>query len=117
MIDLLEDSDLLTLREASKILPCGRNGKKPHISTLWRWATHGLHGVKLETVRRGGTVYTSCAALRRFFSELSGPGLSDKPSPAAPHTSAVLRHELREHNLLSEVSQSPERGRLGGLNQ
>ena len=69
-IDLLSD-DVLRLSEASKILPRGRHGKKIHVSTLWRWSSRGVRGVKLETVRMGGLIYTSKQALQRFFGQLN----------------------------------------------
>lgn len=53
-------------------LPRRRRGKRPHVSTLYRWATGGVSGVKLETIRVGGTLCTSLEALQRFFERLSG---------------------------------------------
>ncbi|NUP96415.1 MAG: DUF1580 domain-containing protein [Planctomycetaceae bacterium] len=34
---------------------------------MQRWALHGVRGVRLETVRIGGSVYTSREALSRFI--------------------------------------------------
>jgi hypothetical protein len=61
---------LLSLTDAAKQLPRRRAGRKPHISTLYRWALRGLKGVKLETVQVGGTTCTSVEALQRFFDSL-----------------------------------------------
>ena len=69
-IDILSD-DVLRLSEAAKILPRGRSGKKVHVSTLWRWSSRGIRGVKLETVRMGGLIYTSRKALQGFFGQLN----------------------------------------------
>jgi len=52
-------------------LPRRRSGKRPHISTIFRWAQRGVHGVQLETIRIGGTLCTSEEALVRFFQRLS----------------------------------------------
>ena len=62
---------VLTLRDAAKLLPRRRRGRKPHFSTLWRWATRGLRGVRLETIRIGNCLCTSHEALQRFFDLLS----------------------------------------------
>lgn len=61
---------LLTLTEAAKLLPRRRAGRKPHVSTLYRWASRGLRGVVLETIQIGGTTCTTEEALQRFFDEL-----------------------------------------------
>lgn len=61
---------LLTLSQAAKTLPCRRGDRPTHPSTLFRWATDGLRGVKLEVVQVGGTKCTSREALARFFAAL-----------------------------------------------
>ena len=57
-----ECEELLTLTAATKSLPGG-----PNVSTLWRWRTAGVRGVKLETILCGGRRMTSREALARFF--------------------------------------------------
>lgn len=51
-----------SLREAAAILP-GR----PHVSTLVRWRTRGVHGVKLATVKIGGRRMVESSALDEFL--------------------------------------------------
>ena len=70
MIDLTKE-ELLTLKDACQLLPRRRRGRKPSFSTIWRWALHGARGVRLETLRCGGTLCTSREALQRFFDKLS----------------------------------------------
>ena len=60
-IDLASDK-LLTLAAACKMLP-----HRPSPSTLWRWRTHGVNGVKLECVRAGNRWYTTAAAMCEFL--------------------------------------------------
>ena len=61
--------DTLSLPQAARELP-----GTPDPSTLWRWATRGVKGVKLETVRIGaGRVYTSRQALTRFLERTQEP--------------------------------------------
>jgi hypothetical protein len=68
--------------EAARRLPRLRAGRPVSPATMWRWAAHGLRGVKLETVRVGGTTCTSVEALGRFFAALSG-GRAAAATPAA----------------------------------
>jgi hypothetical protein len=70
VIDLSTET-LKSLSEAAKLLPRRRRGKRPHPSTLHRWATNGLRGEKLEVLRVGGTICTSEQALCRFFERLT----------------------------------------------
>lgn len=64
---------LLSLSEAAKLewLPCRRHGKRPHVSTLFRWTHVGKDGVRLEAIQVAGTLCTSEAALIRFFERLT----------------------------------------------
>ena len=81
MINLTSES-VLSLTEAAKALPRRRAGKRPHVATLYRWASRGLRGVKLETLQVGGTLCTSTEALQRFFERLGTPATAtDQPAP------------------------------------
>lgn len=62
----LEKEKLILLKDAPKHLPLRPGGKKLHISAVYRWITHGVRGVVLESVRLGGATYTSLEALQRF---------------------------------------------------
>lgn len=73
-------------------LPCRRQGKRLHISTVFRWALRGVRGVRLETIRIGGTLCTSEEALVRFFQHLSGDGPAPPATPA--RTSRARRREI-----------------------
>jgi hypothetical protein len=44
----------------------------PHLSTLMRWKSSGVRGVKLDTVLVGGRRYTSVEAIQRFIARCSG---------------------------------------------
>ncbi len=65
MINLATET-VVTLTQATNHLPRRRGGKKPHPSTLYRWAKDGL-----ETIQVGGTLCTSVEALQRFCERLS----------------------------------------------
>src|SRR3954451_17851104 len=98
MIDSTAET-LLSLAQAAEELPRRRRGRKTHVSTLYRWATAGCRGVRLETVQIGATRCTSREALQRFFERLSGPDqagavVSSPTSP--PPTPRSLARRLRE---------------------
>lgn len=88
MIDVRTE-EVLTLAEAAKLkfLPRRRRGAKPHLATLHRWATHGSHGVVLETVRIGSTLCTSVEAVVRFIERTTTakPAVAEaSPAPTTP---------------------------------
>ena len=43
-------------------LPRRRQRRKLHVATCYRWAKQGVRGVRLETIRVGGTLCTSLNA-------------------------------------------------------
>ena len=79
MIDLSVEK-LLTFSEVASILPRRRRGRKTAVTTIYRWASRGLHGVRLETIQVGGSLCTSREALQRFFQQLD----RSSASAAAP---------------------------------
>ena len=97
MFDISKEEPI-TLSEAAKLLPPRRNGKRPHFTTLYRWASQGLHGVKLEVVKIGGTACTSRPALQRFFNCLTTRDLRiTEPMPdIQAMTDAAVETELDE---------------------
>lgn len=78
MIDISTEN-LIAIRDAPKHLPL-RNGKKVHVSAVYRWASRGLRGTVLESIKVGGTTYTSTEALQRFAERLTmGKAYADSP--------------------------------------
>ena len=80
MIDL-ETDKILTLADAARSLP-PLGGKRPHTSTLWRWAVKGVRGVHLEFGRLGGKVITTPRALNEFIAALAKADV--RPSAPVP---------------------------------
>jgi hypothetical protein len=77
---------LLSLSQAARRLPPGRNGRPVTLSCLLRWVLDGAPGpdgrrVRLGAVRLGGRWLTSVEALARFAAALT-PRLDDDPAPA-----------------------------------
>jgi hypothetical protein len=68
----LQSENVLSLTDAAAMLPRRRAGRKPHISTLYRWAQRGVRGVRLEILKVGATTCTSTEALQRFCERLTG---------------------------------------------
>ena len=89
--------DILPLADAARrCVPLRSNGRRPSYQSVWRWATKGLRGVKLETVSVGGTLYMSRDALERFYTRLNDA--RNGITPAAPgvdhdHDDAMLASE------------------------
>ena len=100
MIDIAHET-VLSLTEASRLLPRRRGGKHPHVSTLYRWASVGLDGVRLDTIRIGGTLCTSIRALQRFFEAISGIGKSHDSSSNDARVRAVdsAKRELEQEGI------------------
>jgi len=64
-IDALNE-ELLTFGQAARRAR-PKDSRPAAPSTIWRWHSKGIAGVRLETVCLGGTRYTSSEALQRFF--------------------------------------------------
>jgi len=84
-IDAIRE-ELLSLAEATKVMP-RVNGKRPAISTLWRWCRKGLRGVHLDYVRVGRNIATTREALSRFFNALAA---MDEPITDPPRIERPL---------------------------
>ncbi len=75
-------------------------GRKIHTSTLWRWASRGLRGVRLEHVRLGGRIITSLEAVQRFSERLNNANVAVRPPNASaenrrPRAPAQLERDVR----------------------
>lgn len=81
---------LIRLSEAAKSLPT-----RPNASTVWRWATRGCRGIRLETVRIGGFHYVSADALRAFLDATNEP--NESPTlPKQPRSQKQRRASIRK---------------------
>jgi hypothetical protein len=89
-IDPLSE-EILSLSRAARRLPRVRNDRPVSPATLWRWASSGLRGVKLETVKLGGATCTSIPALQRFFAALNNQPVPVTRGQQSRHDEAVER--------------------------
>jgi hypothetical protein len=99
MIDLNKEQ-LIRLSEVPKILPKRQDGKRVHISAIYRWAQRGVKGVRLETLKIGGTTYTSREALQRFASapvnQQRGTGRSRSQSKQRQHNREQVDRRVQD---------------------
>jgi hypothetical protein len=93
--------ELLSLRDAARLLPARRRGKRPSLSCMYRWCKVGCRGAVLESVNVGGTRCTSRQALGRFIQSLNATSaVPGTPTPGAHerHLASVER-QLDEHRI------------------
>lgn len=62
----LLDEELINIKMIPDILGL-RNGKKIHLSSVYRWVRTGLSGVKLQSVIIANERFTTKQALNRFW--------------------------------------------------
>lgn len=107
MIDSRSES-ILTLSQACDELPRRRRGQKTHVSTLYRWATVGCRGIRLETLQVGGTACTSREALQRFFERLTlaRAGVEGQTPPPASISARTASRRLRDAELAGRKLES-----------
>jgi len=90
--------DLIRLGDVPKLkcLPPGKDGKRIHLSTVYRWALGGTGGVKLETLKVGGSFCTSVEALQRFFDALTtyGVGAGQATPFSTPAVTATRQRQI-----------------------
>jgi hypothetical protein len=80
------DPEVRPLAQMARSLGRLRDERPVSPSTLWRWASRGLRGVRLEIVRIGGTACTTPDAIRRFLVEVEARRTQTIPEqPTAPH--------------------------------
>jgi hypothetical protein len=59
---------VIPLRELSRIVP-----GSPSTTTIRRWATRGIHGVRLQSWRIGGRRFSTELAVMEFLEKLNPP--------------------------------------------
>ena len=72
----IHHEQLISLAQAARLRPRGRRGRPLHPSTIYRWISRGIRGIRLEATRFGGTFYTSREAMQRFADRLTAGSLA-----------------------------------------
>lgn len=102
MINATSDK-IVTFTEAAKICPT-LNGKRPSTVTIWRWATKGVRGVRLEHVRVGRRMVTTEEAINTFFRDLSSvPAVERAPLTNRPQKSTEKQRERELSKTMSSL--------------
>jgi Protein of unknown function (DUF1580) len=119
MIDIANE-DIMTFSQAAEWLPRRRKGRKVAASTLWRWASVGIAGIRLEVIFVGASRCTSKAALQRFFEKISearsGGSTTDSTQPAGRTRTVAQRrkdNEQSRNTLVDMINHPPKRGKAG----
>jgi hypothetical protein len=90
--------DVVSLAQGARELPRLRASKPVSPSTLWRWAVHGIRGIRLPIARVGGTAVTTRAALRQFLADVEAArrrsSLEQRPAQTVPTPSDQAAAEL-----------------------
>lgn len=73
MVKVLEVK-LLSMAQAANSL-----SNRPAVSTLWRWSSRGVKGVRLKTLVVGGRRYTTPEFLSEFSARLSDRRTANEP--------------------------------------
>lgn len=84
-------TELITLSQAASELPPRRAGKKPDVSCLHRWSSHGLRGVRLRYEQVGSTKCTTRQWVRDFFTALKAANEGEHNTAPAPTRSVAAR--------------------------
>jgi hypothetical protein len=99
--------ELLTLNQARSLPELRKNGQRVDLSTLYRWVTRGVRGVKLASVQIGGSRCTSREAVATFLKRLTEQSVG----PQEPKATAADDAARAERELASEWSMKPSRRR------
>jgi len=101
MIDLNQE-DLIPINQVPRLLPRQPNNKRLHISTVYRWMTRGIDGVKLEFIKIGGRMMTSRQALQRFAEKQTDVHVSRAATIAPLSHEPSDPHQLRLYPQMSD---------------
>ena len=99
-----------TLADVAARLP-RLSGRRLHCSTLWRWATKGIRGIRLEYIKMGGRLVTSVEAVARFSAKLAE--LDQQPRddpPAEVRQKAKRRTPIQRERDLARARKELEAG-------
>src|SRR5262249_55186577 len=93
--------EIHSLTHATKLLPARRGGRPTHASCLFRWARHGLRGIKLKPLGCGETLCPSRKALELFSARLAE---LDTPDAAGDEIPSPRRQEIAEASREAEAA-------------
>ena len=95
MIDISQET-LIPIRDVPRRLPPRPNGKRVHISAVYRWIGRGIRGRVLESIKIGGSTYTSIEALQRFADRLHSAPVAGTPTISRQKAIEKAQREVDE---------------------
>ena len=106
---ITQAEEIFSLSEAAGKLP-RINGRRPHVSTLWRWCRKGCRGTRLEYVRVGSKIATSMEAVHRFFlaQAAADSALESTPPPTPIQSTPKPRSETARARAIEEARRKLE---------
>jgi hypothetical protein len=102
------DTGYLTLNEAVRRLPSGRNGTRTHVSTLTRWILSGVVArdgsrIKLRAVRLPGRWMLPAGALEEFLERVTSDRIGPPAAPPAEADRRAAAHAERVDRQLDAI--------------
>jgi len=105
------EGQLLSLSQAVRLLWMPRrNGRPIHVATLYRWATRGVKGVRLQTVMVGRTRCVTEQALHEFFDSLGQYNETQRSAPIRPQGQGQRNHAARRAREILHLGSTSKRG-------
>ena len=95
----MEIEQLIPLAEITALLPARPTGKRIHRTTIYRWTTVGVCGVRLSYTQVGATRCTTRSALTEFFDSLKTTPFVSLPSKSAAAVRAGQLLDAEENRL------------------
>src|SRR4051812_28978954 len=100
MLDTIKNEKRLSLAEAARLIPPTRLDRPVAVSTLIRWVTQGVQGVRLEAFRLGWRWVTTEEAIDRFMETLTAQRLGENavadPAGKSHATTRAARRKQQE---------------------
>ncbi len=92
----------LPLAALAKHVPALQAGASEHVapSTLWRWATRGIRGHRLATIRVGGVTCSSVAALNALLA-----AINTRPVVAPPSNSNLAAKKKQQQKRIAAAKR------------
>lgn len=92
----LQNHQLVSFAELAKSLPSRRGGRPVHASTISRWRSRGVCGVRLEAIKAGGSWLTSREAFADFCERVTAAETNGHPESLS---SVATRRETAAQRL------------------
>lgn len=106
MIDTTKEQ-LIPVRQVPGYLERRGFGKRMHIGAVYRWIHRGLDGVRLESVRIGGTTVTSAEAIQRWAAAREQMREQPCAVPTPPRVVALQKRREDTRRRLEEFRVLP----------